>query len=417
MAITNKSAVNEVSEYGKQQVAKFNKIAGAVNKVAAESRFRKAISVLNHRTPFIEATIQLPAFQTGEGNDPQNFNWDMFELPYNNLESLELKTEGGTMAVDLKFSDNSFVFARNLILKLQAIAASGDFGGTPIIRLRWGWSESGLNKTPKNQPQPIIQNVLFFYVNKVTADSDITKETYTLSGSSLESPQGIHAGMWKPFNYFGPQPLLDFAWSDFYETLKKLKEALKSTGESEFTNYDKKLKEAVNNKKEDALLNGKKNQALSSFVIKLKKVYGVENLESIRKILSGVNAIDNIKIESTNKAIDNGNINTADFKIISDANKTQDQSDLFVKVNNSSPKKMIDIISKGIQNRDLRGMVDQLFPVIGELHVNAYDALCHCIAGMLEQNSQINKISTKGKNKILFLNFIPTNIIEDIKKK
>jgi hypothetical protein len=422
----NTSAINaeqkppELSDAQKKAVSSFKEIVGQVNRIAAQPKFRKAISVLNHRTPFIEATIQLPAFDSGDGAIAQDYNWDMFEIPYNNIDGLELKNESGLFEVELKFSDNSFVFARNLLLKIQAIAQSGDFGGTPIIRLRWGWSETGLNKTPKSNVQPIISNVLFFNLHKITADTDLTKESYTIGGPALESTSGPHGKKWKPFDFFGPQPLIDFAWDKYYTEIKEFHKNVHGGNNplADIKLLDLKISNAIDDKKEDTLFKGKSGSDVEKFLNKLRTEYGVENAQTLRKIMSGVYALKKENFsEQLNTTIQSSKISKAgeDFVILSNENLTNDQDDIFIKMAAASPKSMLNVIQKGIENKDIKEMIDQLFPVIGELNVNAYDALCHALSGMLKQNLIMNESFPRNKNKIFFFNFIPTNLIEDIK--
>lgn len=98
-------------------------------------RFRKPIAFLETLTPLLEVTLELPVVEPVTAEvDFERF--DLFSIPYNNIESFEYKTLTGEITFSMV--DVEYSLLEGLLMRFELLKRSGR--NLPYANIRFGWA-------------------------------------------------------------------------------------------------------------------------------------------------------------------------------------------------------------------------------------------------------------------------------------
>lgn len=385
-------------------IKKLNSILNYTSSLSGPPKFRKSYSTLSSYVPFVDLTIEIP-----KSNNPADVaDLELFAIPYNNIKSFNLKTIGGTSNIEVKFDDSTFTVGIKLVTKLFAIANSADFGGTPILKVRWGWVATQAPPIRKREAQPVYENVANFRIEHVENDESATYESFTLKGTSFSGgPIGIFAARFKPFLALGKKPLTNMLYGKFFGVIKTL---IRNDGET-----SKLLRDVITSKQ--LILSGKNiGKDVQKFRKKIVDGFGVNEELEVISIAKGLFAIRQANQFDVGAAsfIDAPEVKPIGFKENTIEGRDPDPILALTSSENFKIARIKDIFATS--NEKVKKLLNYVLPVANEARVNPAIAFSYLLREMFIQNEQINKEFPDQNNKIFLINLIKADQIESIKK-
>lgn len=201
---------------------KLKKDIGSKTSYVGKPLFRKAVSVANNLTGFVDITIILPSIDR-TSKIPQEYS--LFSIPYNNVISFELTCSAGSTSgaeFTLVISDTTYKFMRIMYHRLYQIAQGKvaiDGKATPTIRITYGYPETSVEKYQKGKEysQPILRQTIEGEITSIDTTVTLSKEEHTIKGNIGTRIYPAIESDFKPYTAYGSNILQLLNIHKFFE--------------------------------------------------------------------------------------------------------------------------------------------------------------------------------------------------------